>query len=232
MDKISKIYYINLERRPDRKEHFLKVCNDNGLPQDKIVRFEAIDAKIYQMPENESAMFRNADYLKYPYKDAVMCNQLSHFKILQEMVKNEYPFILVFQDDAKLRDGFLEYINGIIEKLPKDAEMVNLGLHEHALYNEYIPWDLNSKNDDSRIAEEIINPWICKLEHDKNPCSLSYIMTLQGAKNMVAYYTKKGFWKCTDHAFNDYLKERDIFYGSRKVLVTSAVQFGSDIFPT
>ena len=231
LQKIDKIYYINLERRLDRKTHFLNICKNNNLPIEKVTRFDAFDGKTHQFPQSTLSLFRNADYLQYPYRSAVISNQMSHFTILKEMVEKEYKYILVFQDDAKIKNGFADYIENIIENIPEDAEMINLGMHEYAMYNKFIPWNLESKNDDKRISEEIINAYICKLEHECNPCSLAYIMTLKGAKNMVAYFTKHGFKKCTDHAFNDYLKQSDIFYSSRHILVTSAVEFGSDVFP-
>jgi len=230
MQSIDKIYYINLERRRDRKEHFLNISKKHGFPEEKIERFDAFDNKTHQFDEEILSLFKNADYLQYPYCNAVICNQMSHFTIMKNMIENDYQNILVFQDDVILREGFTDYVKGIMEKISKDAEMINLGMHEKAFYNEYIPWDLNSKNDDSRIAEEIINPYLCKLEHHLNPCSLSYILTKQGAKNMVRYFEKYGFRKCTDHAFNDYLKNNDLFYSSRKILATSAIEFGSDIF--
>ena len=43
MDKIDKVYYINLNRRPDRNENFLKECKKARIPEYKIKRFEAFD---------------------------------------------------------------------------------------------------------------------------------------------------------------------------------------------
>jgi GR25 family glycosyltransferase involved in LPS biosynthesis len=231
MQAIDNIYYINLARRQDRKSHFLSQCTKHQIEQTRVERFEAFDGRNHQFPQSTLQLFRNADYLQYPYRSAVICNQMSHFTILKQMIEKNQKYILVFQDDAKLKDGFTEYIDNIMGNLPDDAEMVNLGMHEYAMYSHFVPWNLDSKNDDNRIAEEVVNPYICKLNHDCNPCSLAYIMTLKGAKNMVEYFSKHGFRKCTDHAYNDYLKQRDIFYSSRNILVTSAVEFGSDVFP-
>jgi len=232
MQQIDRIYYINLTRRPDRKTHFLSQCAKHDIDQTLVERFDAFDGRTHQFSQSTLQLFRNADYLQYPYRSAVICNQMSHFTILKQMIEKNQKYILVFQDDAKLKDGFVEYINNMLDNLPDDAEMVNLGMHEYAMYSHFIPWNLDSKNDDNKIAEEVVNPYICKLNHECNPCSLAYIMTLKGAKNMVEHFTKTGFRKCTDHAYNDYLKQRDIFYSSRNILVTSAVEYGSDVFPS
>ena len=43
MEKIEKVFYINLERRSDRKTHFLQSCLlDAQIPTNKIERFEAL----------------------------------------------------------------------------------------------------------------------------------------------------------------------------------------------
>lgn len=231
IDKIDQIFYINLARRPDRKVHFIEQCKKHNIDQNSVERFEAFDGKTHQFSQSTLKLFKNADYLKYPYRSTVICNQMSHFTILENMVKNNLDNIIVFQDDAKLKAGFVDYVNNIMNNLPEDAEMVNLGMHEYAMYSDFVPWNLDSKNDDAKIAEEIVNQYIVKLNHTCNPCTLAYILTKRGAKNMSEYFNKYGFRKCTDHAINDYLKERDIFYGSRCILVTSETSFGSDVFP-
>jgi len=233
MEKIDKIIYINLTHRQDRKTHFLNQCKHHNIDITKVERFDAFNGKTHQFPQSTLKLFRNADYLKFPYRSTVISNQMSHFTILKDIVENNLDVVLVFQDDAKLKTGFVDYLNNIMNNLPEDAEMVNLGMHEYAMYSQFVPWNLESKNDDApRISKTNVNPFICKLKEDCNPCTLAYIVTNRGAKNMIDYFTKYGFRKCTDHAYNDYFKERDIFYSSRNILVTSAIEFGSDVFPS
>jgi len=42
MDKIDKLYYINLNRREDRKAHFLNECKKVNIPEDKIITSEKL----------------------------------------------------------------------------------------------------------------------------------------------------------------------------------------------
>ncbi len=63
-----------------------------------------------------------------------------------------------------------------------------------------------------------------------NPCSLAYVVTREGAQRFVHHVKSHGFRRATDGAINDYLIARGIFFGSRRVLVTSGSGFGSDIF--
>ena len=47
---------------------------------------------------------------------------------------------------------------------------------------------------------------------------------------MVEYFNKNNFKRATDGNFNDYLRDKDINYGSNLVLVTGNSSFKSDIF--
>ena len=51
MNKIDKIYYINLDRRPDRNTHFLNQCRQHDLPFSKIQRFQAVDGLTFNFTE-------------------------------------------------------------------------------------------------------------------------------------------------------------------------------------
>ena len=80
------------------------------------------------------------------------------------------------------------------------------------------------------VDDQLINVSKCILKENINPCSLAYILTLKGAKNMVSFFEKTGFLRATDGNFNDYLQTKKIFYGSTTVLVTGNSDLKSDIF--
>ena len=82
MDKISLIYLINLNRRPDRYEHFIKQCDELNINFSKIKRFNAIDGKIYKFTDDENELFINIDYKNEHYVKNIMGNQLSHYYII------------------------------------------------------------------------------------------------------------------------------------------------------
>lgn len=227
MNKIDKIYYINLDRRPDRNEHFLKQCSIHKIPYNKVQRFEALDGKTYEFTNKEIDLFKNVDYRTESYSKKIMGNQLSHFYILQEMVKNNYNYIMIFQDDVIFKNNFNNYINKLINDLPDNTEIVNIAFHKFAAYNKFIPYDLNSNDS---ISKKKITTEVCMLVDTINPCSLGYIVTLQGAKNLIDYFLKLGFLRATDWNFNDYLLKKNIYYGSTTILATGNPDLGSDIF--
>lgn len=233
MEKIEKVFYINLERRSDRKTHFLQSCLlDAQIPTNKIERFEALDGKTYNPTEEEQKMFLNCDFLNKPFYNNIVCNQLGHYYILKKIIENNYNYAIICQDDVYFRKDFQMYIADVINNLPSDAEIVNIGLHSYALYQHFVPWDLSgSSNDDYiKIGKVKMNDYICKFKNGVNPCSLAYIVTLQGAINLVEYFDKNGFKRATDWNFNDYLSSKDIFYGSLPVLCTGNAELTSDIF--
>jgi len=227
MNIIDKIFYINLDNRPDRNEHFLKQCSENNIDFNKINRYSALDGTIYNFNHNEYDMFKNVDYKGQKYEKKIMGNQLSHYNILNEMINNNYKYIIIFQDDVILKKNFLNELNNIINYIPENAEIINIGFHEFASYNKFIPWNFNKPN---TMIKQKINQEICILENTVNPCSLGYIVTFNGAQNIIEYFKNVGFLRATDWNYNDYLNKKNIFYGSNTVLCTGNPNLGSDIF--
>ena len=233
MDKLDKVFYINLKRRNDRNEHFIRTClSDAQIPKDKIERFEAFDGKTYTPLEEEMKMFSNCDYLHQSFYNNIICNQLGHYYILKEIIKNKYNYTMVCQDDVYFRKDFQYYLTGLMDNIPADAEMINIGLHAYSVYDKFVPWELSSSpiNDCMKIGETKINEYICRLKKNINPCSLAYIVTLQGAINLVEYFDNNGFKRATDWNFNDYLYSKQIFYGSLPILCSGNANLSSDIF--
>lgn len=231
MDLVDKIFYINLSRRTDRNQHFLDECKKVNIPVNKIERFEAIDGNTYNFSKRELQMFNNCDFKGRNFEKKIYGNQLSHYYIFKEMIEKSYEYIIVCQDDVVFKENFLNYLNKLMQNIPENAEMINIGLHKVGSYSYFVPWDLTQEdniNDYGTIINN--NDNICKLKRGINPCSLAYILTLKGAKNFVSYFKEKGFLRATDGNFNDYLELKDIFYGSIPVLCTGNPSLGSDIF--
>jgi len=230
MDKIDKLYYINLNRREDRKTHFLNECKKVNIPEEKIIRYEALDGLTYNFSDEEKYYFKNVDYKGKPFEKKIMGNQISHFNILNEMIKKRLNCILICQDDVIFRDDFINKIEKVMNNIPDNAEIINIGFHKFAAYDHFISWDLNNLNDFEIIGEKKINNEICILKKSVNPCSLAYLVTLKGAINLVLFFKKYGFFRATDWNYNDYLNYKEIFYGTNTVLCTGNSNLGSDIF--
>ena len=90
MEYIDKIYYINLDRRTDRKELFEKQVEKYELPMNKIVRFSAIEDNY----------------------GAIGCSK-SHLEILKLAQKNKYRNVLIFEDDFEFLVSKEEFYNNL-----------------------------------------------------------------------------------------------------------------------
>lgn len=229
MNKIDKIYYINLNRREDRKNHFLSECRKEEIPNFKIKRFGAFDGNTYDFDDEDLIMFNKVDYKGKSYEKKIIGNQLSHYYILKEMIEKGYKFILICQDDVIFRKNFLTHLENLMNSIPLDAEIINIGFHKFAAYDKFVPWDLTENNDHEKLGIKV-NDHVCKLNPTVNPCSLAYIVTLKGAINLVTFFKQYGFMRATDWNYNDYLNYKNINYGSNYVLCTGNPDLGSDIF--
>lgn len=76
MENIDKIYYINLDKRIDRKQHIENEFKIMNIPQDKIIRFRAIEHT----------------------KGEIGCG-LSHINVLEDAIRNNFENIIIFEDD-------------------------------------------------------------------------------------------------------------------------------------
>ena len=110
MNKINKIYYINLDRRQDRRDHFDNQCKKEKIPMDKVVRYQALDGNTYKFSEEQTKMFSKCDFLGKPFEKKIMGNQLSHYNILKDMVENKYEYIIILQDDVMFKTGFNKWL--------------------------------------------------------------------------------------------------------------------------
>jgi glycosyl transferase family 25 len=76
MDKIDRVYYINLKRRTDRNTEILAEFKNVGIPFEKVTRICAIDHK-------------------YGYIGCAM----SHLIAIKDAIQNNYQHIVIFEDD-------------------------------------------------------------------------------------------------------------------------------------
>jgi len=227
---VDMIYYINLDRRTDRNAHMIRQLAVAGIPPNKIKRVRAVDGAGHVFREEELALFKTADFMHQPFATKIMGNQLSHLGIYKDVIANGFSKVLILQDDVVFRDGFCANLNDVCESLPTDCEVLNIGLHEYAVYSKFVQYDLNRATEYMGVEQKRINDYVCKWKNTVNPCSLAYVLTAKGAQNIVAHFEMHGFSYATDRSMTQYLIQKDIFYGSRKILCTGDPALGSDIF--
>ena len=116
INDIKNVIYINLESRPDRKEHVEKQLSTIGLQ--KIQRFNAVRMT----------------------NGALGCS-LSHLKCLQIAKANNWDHVLICEDDIQFLDPplFIKQLNGFLENMESWDVVLLAGnnMRPYKIANEY-----------------------------------------------------------------------------------------------
>jgi glycosyl transferase family 25 len=94
MEQVDVIFYINLEKRADRKEHFLQEMKKFCVDESKIVRIDAV----------------------YNTNGALGCTK-SHIKALEQFMANPaWLTCIIFEDDFTFCDTSVENNTALLKK--------------------------------------------------------------------------------------------------------------------
>jgi glycosyl transferase family 25 len=171
----TKILYINLERRPDRKEYM-----ENQLKKIKwtgeVERINAVDGRTLNLDsvsdllsirasleanDNTPREFAPGSVMT---KGAVGC-ALSHREAYLNVHNGKHNKVLILEDDAYFDNDFLKKFNDILPKIP-DYDLLYLGHHdarESIEYNDilmkpsYLVFGLFGYVVDKRISNILLN---------------------------------------------------------------------------
>lgn len=114
-----KAYCINLDRRPDRRDHMWSEFERLGV---EVERFPAVDGSLPEFSETTAALKPGVSGLRLG-AGAYACFQ-SHRLCWQNLVKSGASYAMVLEDDLVIADGFAEYLaDGWV---PTDADIVRL----------------------------------------------------------------------------------------------------------
>ena len=107
LDKIDKILFINLEHRKDRLEQINKEFDKMNFPKNKIERIDAVNEK---------------------YNGHIGCCK-SHIKTMKNIIKNNYKYTLVFEDDFVFKvdkNTFNKKVSQFLKDYKDDWDMIQL----------------------------------------------------------------------------------------------------------
>ena len=137
--KFDNTYLINLDRRPDRLEKFLKSYDNSDMKHIELSKMSAVDGSelnINKVPLSEVARgelkqiettgFRSKHYQLT--RGAIGC-YLSHVKVWKDIVEKNYKHGLIFEDDVDLPENINERINKSMIDIPDDWDIILFGFH-------------------------------------------------------------------------------------------------------
>jgi GR25 family glycosyltransferase involved in LPS biosynthesis len=230
MEFLDKFYVINLDRKPERMENFMKEYINAELPHDKLQRFSAVDGNMLRIID---ILKFSGEFLFHPNGKSMIGNHLSHHYILYDIVKNGYKNSIIVEDDVMFKNNIREDLGNILSNLPSEYEIIWIGILGTNLipgsdYN-YESFNVNGIYDENLYIDRSINEYVGVLKENYNPTTIGYLISQEGAKNYIEHIEKFGFIRETDHSYTHYLKNIGKNYISRKILCTSSNKFSSDI---
>ena len=232
--QLPPLYYINLDRRPDRRVFMLKEFEAHSLALSfNLTRFPAIDGARAAYSDEQLSLFKHADFKGQYNENVLIANQLSHMGAWEALLESGSAWGVVLQDDATLASGFAESAAALVEAAPRETLVVWLGLHHFAAGAFSLPFPLEGVDYDADVFSTVVPGTGGHIGVAKwNPCSLGYVITRRGAQHLTAHFRSVGFRRATDNAMNDALLQVGRHYIARRILCTGHSDFmqDSDIF--
>ena len=177
---IDKIYIINLDRNKDRYKTCVNMLNKLGGIFNNFVRLPAVDGKKLEKNQIYDLLTVSALHSLYNYYHldsdirsvgAIGC-YLSHHKIWEDMIKNDYKNVIVFEDDTsnvKNYEKIIEFLNN----LPVDYDIAFLNYYNY-----------NISRKDGNELTNINNHWCVSLDNTYFFTD-SYVISKKGAEKLI-----------------------------------------------
>jgi len=142
LDGVDVIYWINLDRSPDRKKSMEEMFEDQEFDGKKIIRIPAVDGKSPDIDNIINSNFEKVHLDTYT-KIEYACS-LSHINSLREFGKSEHQIALIMEDDMTLeyKPYWKKSIKEIINNAPSDWDIIQLTY----TINNNLPNNIYEKN--------------------------------------------------------------------------------------
>lgn len=191
----TKLWVINLERRPDRMEQMIKI-----LDGAKFQRYTAIDGHKICPTLDLCRLFNFNDY---NYRKGMIGCALSHIDLWVRLIyDSEHTCYIVFEDDIELASNAMEKIATLIQNT-EDFDILFLG---HHLYNRE---DESFRLDREPVAER----WNTIRSFSESMGGTGgYVITKGGAMGMLKFIQEHGMTNGIDTMMQHACDTLDIFY--------------------
>lgn len=194
------IQVLNLERRRDRWDAFIKHAEEIGLKDYK--RFDATDGKKLVIDEKTSKLFEVKEgfvgkrwpYLTHNYFAGILGAALSHLRIWKEASLTDKVSI-IFEDDVILDDHFVEKWNDIYSNIKYDLrwDILYFGFNDDEYGESY--------------GDVFVHPGVMKFSSNMRlhgAGAYGYVLRQKGAQKLVELVDKLGIQQPIDHFIIDH----------------------------
>lgn len=196
----SSIQVLNLERRKDRWDAFIKHAEEIGLKDYK--RFDATDGKKLVIDEKTSKLFEVKEgfvgkrwpYLTHNYFAGILGAALSHLRIWKEASLTDKVSI-IFEDDVILDDHFVEKWNDIYSNI------------KHDLRWDILYFGFNDDEYGESYGDVFVHPGVMKFSSNMRlhgAGAYGYVLRQKGAQKLVELVDKLGIQQPIDHFIIDH----------------------------
>ena len=195
LEGIDDAFVINLDRRQDRRENFLKAHPDL---KGHVRRIPAYDGRKLSLTPSLTRLFKTNDFF---WKKAVMGCALSHLKVWNMLISEppDMQSFLIMEDDARLNAGWKDAWNTAYKSLPKDWDCVYLG-------GILPPNKLAFAQSLERVGPGLAKVSPNKIFGQKEPttyfhfCAYAYVLSRRGAEKILGSILERdGYWTSADH---------------------------------
>ncbi len=211
VEGIDDVWVINLDRRKDRMERFLKT---NTTVADRALRLSAFDGKTLPLTPKIARLFQPHDF---NWKKSVMGCALSHLTMWMKILtdKPDIQSYLICEDDAVLDPSWKEKWNQMVQDngLPDDWDMVYLGgiLPPNRTAFEQMGVE-KINNHVAKVKENTIFGQI-KPNRYFHFCAYAYVLSRRGAQKIIdVLKAKNGYWTSADHMMCNIHEVMNIYF--------------------
>lgn len=189
-------YYINLDRRKDRLEKMEPII-DYLKPYFSCERYQAVDAKKLKMQEyvKKEILPPNPRFEGKPFRRGHLACMLSHLNCWKKFLTTKYKYLLILEDDVVINKKYFKVIFPNIMNNINKIKFDWLYLGRQSLgYRKFY----NGKQ---------IEKYFYKPEY-YGTGNHSYILSREGAKNIVKYLEKKKRYFTINYQFPSWPMDR------------------------
>lgn len=133
---IDRIYYINLDRRPDRNENIIRLMNKYNLHAIRVSAFDGSKLDINKISNNiitskGIADAKNSKQKVYvPLTSGAIGCALSHRSIWEKIANENIRNALILEDDIRINENLYDKLEVYKKYFPKDYDIIYLGYHD------------------------------------------------------------------------------------------------------